>query len=34
MEGEKRDGEEGDKTVDTGALVRGEDLPPFDRAVS
>ena len=33
MEGEEGDGEEGDEAVDAGALVRCEDLPPFDGAV-
>ena len=34
MEGEKGNGEESDETIDTGALIRGEDLPPFDGTVS
>lgn len=29
MEREERDSEEGNEAVDTGALVRREDLPPF-----
>lgn len=33
MEGEEGDGKECDETVDAGALVRGEDFPPFDGAV-
>lgn len=33
VEREKRDGEESDETVYTGALVWCEDLPPFDGAV-
>lgn len=33
MEGEEGDGEEGDETVDAGALIGSEDLPPFDGAV-
>lgn len=33
VEGEEGDGEEGDESVDAGALVRREDLPPFDGAV-
>lgn len=34
MEGEERNGEEGNKTVDAGALIGSEDLPPLDGAVS
>jgi len=34
VEGEKGNSEEGNETVDTGALIGGEDLPPFDGAVS
>lgn len=33
VEGEERDGEESDEAVDAGALIGGEDLPPFDGAV-
>lgn len=33
MEGEERDGEEGDEAVYAGALVGAEDLPPLDGAV-
>lgn len=33
VEGEEGDGKDGDKAVDAGALVRGEDLPPPDGAI-
>lgn len=33
VEGEKRDGENGDESVYAGALVRREDLPPTDGTV-
>lgn len=33
VEGEEGDGKEGDEAVDAGALVGGEDFPPFDGAV-
>jgi len=34
VEGEQRDCEQSDEAVYAGALVRGEDFPPFDRRVS
>lgn len=33
MEREERDGENGDESVDTGALIWRENLPPTDGAV-